>query len=267
MPIVRSIRLSADVTLPYVEHGDPNGIPLLLLHGVTDSWRSFESVLPLLPGSIRAIAPTQRGHGNASRPRDGYTFAALAADVAALLDALRIPAAFVCGHSMGSGVAQRFAADHPKRVLGLVLVGSFHDLRKSAAARELWDASISTLEDPVDPGFVRGFQESTLARPIPQAFLDAAIEESLQVPARVWRAAFEGFLHDDVADRIGSIEAPTQIVWGALDALCSRDDQQALLAAIPRSRLTIYAEAGHSPHWEEPERFARDLAAFVTRSA
>ena len=64
----KAIALSTGVTLPYVEQGDPDGVPVILLHGVTDSWRSFEPVLPHLPPSIHAFALTQRGHGDADRP-------------------------------------------------------------------------------------------------------------------------------------------------------------------------------------------------------
>ena len=64
--VVHSVELPTGVTLQYVEQGDPAGIPVLLLHGATDSWRSFEPVLPHLPSSIRAFALTQRGHGDAA---------------------------------------------------------------------------------------------------------------------------------------------------------------------------------------------------------
>ena len=67
-PAIKSIELPGRVRLPYVEQGDPSGVPMILLHGVTDCWRSFELVLPPLPASIRAFAVTQRGHGDAERP-------------------------------------------------------------------------------------------------------------------------------------------------------------------------------------------------------
>jgi hypothetical protein len=56
--------------------------------GFTDSWRSFERVLPHLPKWMRVLVLTQRGHGDASRPEAGYALPDLAADVAAFLDAL-----------------------------------------------------------------------------------------------------------------------------------------------------------------------------------
>ena len=72
MSLVKSIELSSEVRLPYVEQGDISGTPVIFLHAIADSWHSFERVLPHLPDSIHAFVVTQRGHGDASRPADGY---------------------------------------------------------------------------------------------------------------------------------------------------------------------------------------------------
>ena len=264
-PIARSIELPGRVTLEYVEQGDPAGVPMLLLHGVTDSWRSFERVLPHLPASIRAFAVTQRGHGDSGRPVAGYRTRDFAADVAAFADALSLGPVLVVGHSMGSTNAMRFAIDHPGRTRGLVLVGAFASYRANTEILTLWESTVSRLTDPVDPAFVREFQESTLAQPVPPSYLDTVVRESLKVPARVWRAAFEGFFEDDFTEELRTITAPTLVVWGTRDSLCSRADQDALLAAIAGARLVVYENAGHALHWEEPERFALDLVGFVGR--
>ena len=261
-PVIKSVELPNRVRLSYVEQGDPSGVPTLLLHGVTDSWRAFEPVLPHLPDSIHAFALTQRGHGDADRPIAGYRTRDFAADVAAFADAVGLASAVVAGHSMGSTNAQRFAIDYPERTQGLVLAGSFATYRGNAKLVEFWESAVSQLTDPIDPGFVRKFQESTLAQPVPQAFLDAAVRESLKVPARVWRAAFEGFFEDDFVGELSKIRAATLILWGDRDALCPRRDQDVLLRAIAGSRLIVYEGAGHALHWERPERFAADLAAF-----
>jgi len=261
---VRRVALRA-VELDCAERGDPAGLPVVFLHGVTDSRRSFEPVLPLLPASIRAIAVSQRGHGDSSRPARGYRFADFAGDLAALLDALAIDAAVVVGHSMGAGVAQRFAIEHPERVLGLVLAGSFGSMPQSEAVRGYYESSIAPLTEPVPASFARDFQESTLAQPIEPAFLDLVIRESVRVPARVWKEVFAGFLADDLLPALRAITAPTRIVWGARDAFCTRADQDALCKAIPHAELVVYENAGHALHWEEPARFARDVAAFVAR--
>ncbi len=102
---MKSVDLSTGVTLPYVEHGDPTGTPVLLLHGYTDSWRSWQLVLSYLPDSIHAFALTQRGHGDADRPESGYRPQDFAADVAAFMETLGIGDAVIAGASMGSIVA------------------------------------------------------------------------------------------------------------------------------------------------------------------
>ena len=261
--VVRHVDLPGGPVLEYVESGDPGGVPVVFLHGITDSWRSFEPVLPYLPPWIRAVSVTQRGHGASSRPASGYGLADFAGDVAGLLDRFGIERAVIAGHSMGSLVAARFAVDHPDRLAGLILAGSFHRPADNAAAVEYRDDVAAHLTDPIDRSVAVEFQESTLARPVPDAFLDMVVAESLKVPARVWRDAFAGILDNTHVDRLATVTAPTLILWGDRDAFGSQDDQLALGGLIAGSRLTIYAGAGHALHWEEPERFAGDVAAFV----
>jgi pimeloyl-ACP methyl ester carboxylesterase len=250
------------VRLPYVEQGDPAGVPVLLLHGYTDSWRSWEPVLPHLPNAIHAVALSQRGHGDADRPASGYRPEDFAADVAAFVDTLGLGLAIIAGTSMGSIVAQRFAIDYPERTLGMVLVGAATTWR-TPVALELWDV-VSALEDPIDPAFVREFQESTLAQPVPPVFIDTVVAESLKVPARVWRAALrEGHLEADIAGELSAIQAPTLIVSGGRDAIHPSSEHEALARTIVGARVVVYPDAGHALHWEEPARFAADLVTFV----
>jgi non-heme chloroperoxidase len=264
-PVIKSVELPNRVTLPYVEQGDLTGVPVLLLHGYADSWRTFELVLPHLPESIRAFAVTQRGHGDASRPAAGYHPHDFAADLAAFMDELHLDVAVIAGGSSGGFVARRFAIDHPERTLALVLMGSPATLRGNPGVEKLWDSTISKLTDPVDPGFVREFVESTVDRPVPQAFFETMVQESLKVPARVWRATFEGLLVEDSSGVLDKIKAPTLIVWGDQDVVVSRSDQEALAAMIADSRLVVYPGAGHGVYLEEAERFASDLVAFIDK--
>ena len=262
-PVVKSIALSSGVTLCYAEQGDPAGVPVLFLHGFTDSWRSFEPVLPHVPASIRAVALTQRGHGDGDRPATGYRTRDFAADVAEVVETLGLAPVVIVGHSMGSTNAQRFAIDHPAGTRGLVLAATFGGYRSNPVIAEFWQSGIAPLVDPIDPAFVREFQETTLAQPVSPAFIDMVVQESVKVPARVWRAAFEGFLEDDVAHDLHRITAPTLVLCGARDAFVTRADQDALGSAVAGPRLVIYERAGHALHWEEPERFASDVVAFV----
>jgi non-heme chloroperoxidase len=122
---------------------------------------------------------------------------------------------------------------------------------------------VSTLTDPIDPGFVLEFQRSMLAQPVPQTLLDTVVQESLKVPARVWRAAFAALLDTDFSGELGKITAPTLIVWGDQDVFFLRHEQETLAAAIAGAQLVAYPGAGHGFHWEEPARFAADLVAFT----
>jgi non-heme chloroperoxidase len=260
---VARLDLATGVTLEYVEQGRADGTPVLLLHGVTDSWRSFETMLPHLPASIRAFAITQRGHGGSSRP-DSYHYGELAADVAAFMDGRGIPSAVVVGHSMGGQVALRLAADHPSRVRGLVLLASFHTLRGHEVIQELWDTGIGTMRDPIDAGFVRAFQEGTVATPIAAAQMDLFVAESLRVPARVWQATFREFLDQEVGD-VSRIAAPALVVSGGRDPISRAEERAALLARMPRATAVDYPDLGHAVHWERPAAIAADIVRFAER--
>jgi non-heme chloroperoxidase len=263
-PTVESVAISAGLRLPYVEQGDPSGVPVILLHGPTDSWHAFELLLAHLPPSVRAFAPTQRGHGDADRPKDGYRPEDFAGDVAAFMDALALEAAVVVGHSGAGFSAQRFALDHPNRALGLVLIATPYSLRGKPGFLELL-RSVSQLTDPVDPGFVRDFAGSTATQPVPSRFLETAIAECCKVPARVWQATLGGLLEAEAPSGSRSPAVPTLLIWGDRDEICPRSEQEALIAAISDAELMTYQGVGHSPHWEQPERSAADIARFAER--
>jgi non-heme chloroperoxidase len=264
MPATKFVDLPDRLRLSYVEQGDPTGHPVVLLHGVSDSCRSFGLLLPHLPPSLHVFAISQRGHGDSERPLLGYAPHDFAADLAGFMAFFDLGPAVIVGHSMSSSIAERFVLDNPERVLGMVLVGAFFaGWQRSPAAVELLDRTVSTLTDPVDPDFVRKFQEGTLSQPVPSDFLDMVVDESLKLPACVWQAVFESFLSADFSAAFTAIEVPTLIVWGEQDAICPRSEQLALASAIRGARLISYAEAGHAPHWEEPRRFAGDLLEFV----
>jgi pimeloyl-ACP methyl ester carboxylesterase len=261
-PTEHLIELPSGLHLSFVTQGDPGAVPVVFLHGWSDSRRSFDPLLPHLPPSVYAIAVSQRGHGDSSRPATGYNPGDMASDVIALLDAMAIGRAVIVGHSMGTTVAQRLAMDQPERVGGLVLLGAIRTFRRITDVEGLL-AAVNGLTDPVDPVFVREFQESTIARPVDPAYVDLVVDESLKLPARVWQAIGEEFLADEACANIDRITAPTLLIWGDQDSVTPRNEQDDLLDAIPGAELIVYAGTGHAVHWEQPERVAADLMAFV----
>ena len=244
--------------LPYVEHGDPDGVPVVLLHAWLDSRRCFDQLISALPERIHAFAFDQRGHGDATKPTAGYGLRDFAGDVGAFMDAVGLHAAVLVGASSGGYVAQRFAVDNPGRTLGLALLGSPRSLR---GPRPRFADVVATLEDPIDAAFVRELNAGMVARRLPEAIAATLCEENLKVPARVWRDGFEGLLAADPPLDTGRISAPALIAWGAHDSLLPRADQEAMAAEIPGARLVVYPDVGHMPVVEAPERVAANLTA------
>jgi pimeloyl-ACP methyl ester carboxylesterase len=77
----------------------------------------------------------------------------------------------------------------------------------------------------------------------------------------------DGLLAYDDRRELGSIRAPTLLLWGDHDALFSRAQQDAFLAALPAARLKVYRETGHCPNWERPDWVAADIADLVASAA
>ena len=188
-------RLATGPQLHYAERGDSDGQAILFLHGWPDAWFSFSRVLPLLPQHYHAFAPDHRGFGDSERPDGGYAIDDLASDAAAFLDAVGVERATVVGHSLGSVVARRVAVAYPERVARVVLIGTGTPLA-NPVTREV-QASLRGLVDPVPTEFARGFQAGTAYAPLPDAFFERIVAESLKVPARVWREVLDGLLAFD----------------------------------------------------------------------
>lgn len=259
-------KVDTGVTLQYVAQGDPKAAPIVLLHGVGDSWHSWDLVFPHLPPSVRVVAVTLRGHGLSDHPAKGYGRADFAGDVGALIRQLDLKGVTLVGHSLGSFVAQHVAAaDREGRIAKLVLVGSGPGTMRDPSTSSELRQYFAAVRDPIDYAFARDFQAGTAHQPLPAAFLETMIGEVQRVPAAVFHELAEALGDPDAAQRLGSIRVPTLLVWGDRDGMFSRGDQDALLGMIRGSRLVTYPDTGHALHWEQPVRFARDLLTFVGR--
>lgn len=265
--VERPIITRSGLQFPYIEHGDAAGTPVIFLHGVTDTHRSWELVFPHLGPSLRAMAMTQRGHGDASKPDAGYSSSDLAGDIAEVMDALEIQSAVIVRHSMGSFAAQRFAIEYPDRVDGVVLVSSFATCADNEGVKQFVAEAVESLTDPIPAEFAAEFQTSTVAKPISDEFFAQAVAESLKAPARVWRAACRSMIETDHRPLLERIKARTLLIWGDQDAYFGIDEQERLLAAIEGSWLEVYEGIGHAPNWEIPERTAADIEKFVNSLA
>lgn len=254
-------QLKTGVNLHYVEQGRREAQPIVLLHGYSDSWVSFNEVIPALAGDCYVYAIDQRGHGDSERPATGYSIAELAADALAFIDAMHRPSAVLVGHSMGTLVAIEAALKSPARVAGLVLIGAAPHFRTESLF-ELENA-VEALDSVVPADFARDFQVSTLHRPIANDRLDRLVGESLKMPVHVWRAALAGLLAVDYTAALRRITAPTLVVNAEHDAVLPPSVQDLLAAGLPNVSVCHYAGTGHAIHWERPEQVVRDVKDFL----
>ncbi len=258
-----SVLLKTGVRLRYAYKGDSSGTPVIMLHGYTDSWFSFSSVLPLLDKKYRVYILDQRGHGDSDRPVGGYAMQQFAGDVLAFMDAMNLKQATIVGHSMGSFVAQRVASEAPERVTKLVLVASATSLRNNTV-RDL-QREIDGLKDtaPVPETFARDFQMSTVFKSLAPEFLQGVVKESVKLPVRVWREVMAEMLAPEADVQLKKIKTPTLVLWGDKETIFPRSEQDLLVSELRNAVLKVYPDTGHALHWEKPERFAKDLQEFV----
>ena len=101
--------------------GPKSGGPMVLLHGVTNWWQSFEPVMPALGARWTVWAPDFRGHGKSSHVPNGYRWSEYAKDTVGLIRALSDQPVVLVGHSLGASVALQVGADAPELISALVL--------------------------------------------------------------------------------------------------------------------------------------------------
>ena len=258
--VVRRLELSTGVGLSCVAVGPDGTVPVILLHAWGESRRAFDRLVALLPDTLRVVAIDQRGHGDSDVPEVGYSLADFAADVAAFMEAAGLPSAVLVGVSSGGYVAQEVAVTNPERVAGLVLVGSPRTLQ----GRPSFADEVDRLVDPVQESWVReSLAWFPLFHDVPAAYLDDRVRDGARIPASVWRETLHGLCAATPPTDTGTITCPTLLVWGDRDEVLGRAQQEALAHAIPGSQLLVYENTGHLVLWEQPERVARDLTAFL----
>jgi non-heme chloroperoxidase len=256
-------KLPSGITLNYRVQGDPNGKPIVLLHGGGDSWHSFDLVYPLLPPQYRVYAITLRGHGWSDHPTEGYAITDFAADVRAFLEQQNLKGVVLVGHSLGSFVAQRVAADDDGRIAKLVLIGSGPGIFHDQATVNALLTTFGSLKDPIPYTFARDFQASTINSAVPPAFFETMVAEALKAPADMWHGLAKGLTTPGDPDLQSRIKVPTLILWGEKDQILKREDEDVLSTKIAHSTFIAYPETGHALHWEQPGRFTADLVKFV----
>jgi 3-oxoadipate enol-lactonase len=248
--------------------GDDGPARLVMMHGLTATRHyTVMGSRHLDRVGIANVAYDARGHGQSSPAVGGpkaYTYAHLAADLAAVVDATAGSEPVVLlGISMGAHTAIRFALDAPERVAGLVLITPAHLPGAGTADRSPWDRLASALRGP-DP--IEAFVQASGLDTLPESFRDqvgAAIRQRIGRHAHLDAVAdaLQGVPRSspfDDLEELASITAPA-IVVGSRDAV---DPSHPLavaerwVQALPQARLEVEPD-GKSPLAWQGGRLAR----------
>ncbi len=256
-----------------------SGPAILLIHGIGDSSVTWETVLPELALDYTVLAPDLLGHGESDKPRGDYSVAGFANAMRDLLTVLDIDRVTVMGHSLGGGVAAQFGYEYPERVERLVMVATggvsrnVSPLLRLAAAPGV-DLAMPVLSAP--PMRLAGRAVGEVLRYF-GAGLGLDVEEIMRVfgalPDAQSRRSIVRTLRSGV-DWHGQVitmldraylaqSVPSQIIWGAKDAIIPVSHGYLLHEALPGSRLEVFEEAAHFPHHTDPARFVRVVDEFM----
>jgi pimeloyl-ACP methyl ester carboxylesterase len=258
-----------------------SGPALLLIHGVGDNSKSWESVHAKLAQRFTVIAPDLLGHGESDKPHADYSLPAFANGMRDLLAVLGIDRVTIVGHSFGGGVAMQLAYQYPELVERIVLVsagGVAKDvsLALRLAAMPMGSEALAMLRTPGVMPAIRLFGRAvgtTLG--FTQFGRDAAdvvnLLEGFQDPSAL--RAFARTLRS-VVDRRGQFvtmldrsylmqSVPVQVIWGEDDLIIPVDHAHTAHAAMPGSRLEIFEDSGHMPFHDHPDRFVEVVERFI----
>jgi 2-succinyl-6-hydroxy-2,4-cyclohexadiene-1-carboxylate synthase len=262
----------ADVRLNYFVTGE--GEPVTLLHGFTQSGRSWQEVISVMPAGWRFVVPDLRGHGETRlRPGAACTMEACAADLEMLWGHLGIDRTHVVGYSMGGRLALHVAARHPERLLSVLTIGAHAGLEPEAReGRKLGDEALAErIEKDGVEAFVHYWAGLPLLAGLERrgpSFVAQLHAERMKNTVAGLAASLRGMgagVMEPVWDELGRVTVPCTFVAGQLDHGYVASARR-LAASVPSGRVEIVPHAGHAVHQERPEAFTRVLGAHLART-
>lgn len=264
------VRVESDVEVFVQDVGEGPAVVIIpgfgMDHAVWD-----RQVREIVESGRRVLCLDQRGHGRSSKPfGDRYSIPRLALDLAAVLDAHDVRHAAVVGWSFGGLVALRFAAQNPKRVDRLVMVGS-----NGVSASRTDAFAFGAPADQILPALLEGERtereaarrrgiEGAFVRPPAAALLDWLVARSLEMPSWAGVACYEALLRTDQTDLVDALSMPVRQVIGSNDPVASLRGAAWLQERLFDSRLEVLDGCGHYPMYEVPEAFASALRSALT---
>lgn len=269
----------ADVlSIEYITVGD--GPPLVLLHGVGDSARSWQWVLPMLARTHTVYAPSLPGFGASSKPAVNYSPAFFTACVIGFLDALGLEQAVVVGNSLGGLIAIHLALAGPNRVTALGLVdsaglgrkislamrvltlrpvgGIVTRLNKTSVGAQQWALQMAGLLFAHPTHAPRDWMEQVYQMARTPGYLEATVSTVRSGSTLRGQRKREIMLAD-----LPKLSMPTLVVWGDRDRVVPVHQARAAVKRLPRGQLVVIPDCGHLPHIERADQFVDALGQFL----
>jgi pimeloyl-ACP methyl ester carboxylesterase len=243
-----------------------SGPPVILLHGLFGAGQNWGAIRAALAPRFRVLTPDLRNHGASARAAE-MSYATMADDVAATMDAAGVGRASVLGHSMGGKVAMALALAHPGRVERLV-VADIAPVRYAPSLRG-YVAAMQAL--PLRAGLARREADAALAATIPEAGIRAFLLQNLRFEADppAWRlglteiAAAMPAIEDFSPPSGPHFDGPALVMAGERSGYIRPEHDAAFRALFPAVRFVTVPGAGHWVHAENPAAFLALLEPFL----
>ncbi|BCJ86309.1 2-succinyl-6-hydroxy-2,4-cyclohexadiene-1-carboxylate synthase [Effusibacillus dendaii] len=254
---INGISLNADI--------QGNGFPLLLLHGFTGSSRTWQPHVSCWNPFFRTITVDLIGHGDSDSPHDAdrYRMEACVADLLELMNQLQIDRFGLLGYSMGGRVALQLANAAPERVAALVLESASPGIA-DAAERKARIANDNALADRIERDGILPFidywqsiplfqSQQKLPEDIRKGLREQRLRNSPAGLANSLRGMGTG-MQSPLHDRLQELDMPVLLIAGEWDDKYVSIGHK-MNNRLPRSRLEVVPNAGHTVHLEQPDVF------------
>ena len=255
-------------------HRGGDGPPLLLIHGVTATWRAWGPVIGLLEQQFEVLAPTLPGHtGGPELPSGPTPVTGMADGLEAMLDEVGWERPHVAGFSLGGQLALMLAVRGRARDVTAIAPGGAHGDELERELRRVGKLFFRSHGAAVRFGRIGArLAKSPAARRVMlrDMMVDGSRlsheENRAMTEAFASTPVFADFFADDARDDrqlrdLDRIDVPVTIAWGADDRTLRQSKHEPFFRAqLPQARFITLKKAGHVPFWDAPERIANAIA-------
>jgi pimeloyl-ACP methyl ester carboxylesterase len=246
-----------------------SGPEVVLINGMGRDRNSWVMQKHALSEKCKLLLYDHRGCGKSDRPDDGYNIPDLVEDLKAVIDAAGFDKPTLMGLSMGGMIAQYFAVTYPDKVKSLVLISTAAGKTGLRNLTEVFEEYVNNMPNLTPEESIRNGLKLILTPEFienNQETIDALIPGFIENSAtpEVYNKLLPNLKDFSVYDKLKSINVPTLIMTGDIDAIIDYENTKALTAAIPGAKEIVYAGAGHGLTLERATELNAEAIRFLT---